>query len=90
MFDSIKVLLRLKDQLLVHNLLMFPHSKSLGTVFSGRIQEYCTCTFVTRELFEELQATEEESTLVAFSFNSDIEIESRKPGSGFFQFAVTY
>jgi hypothetical protein len=57
MFDSIKafkVKLRLwENQLKVHNLVHFPHLKSLETIFPDHVKEYSRSIFLLREELDE-------------------------------------
>jgi hypothetical protein len=81
MFDSIKAFkdrLRLwENQLKVHNLVHFPHLKSLETIFPERIQEYSRSVFLLREeldeRFQDFKIMEPEFMLFAFPLKADIE-----------------
>jgi hypothetical protein len=81
MFDIIKafkVKLRLwENQLKVHNLVHFPHLKSLETILPERIQEYSRGIFLLREeldeRFEDFKIMEPEFMLFAFPLKAGIE-----------------
>jgi hypothetical protein len=80
MFDSIKAFkdtLRLwENQLKVHNLVHFPHLKSLETIFPTRIQEYSRSIFLLREeldeRFHDFKIMEPEFMLFAFPLKADV------------------
>jgi hypothetical protein len=66
-----------ENQLQVHNLVHFPHLKSLETIFPERIQEYSRSTFLLREeldeRFQDFKIMEQEFMLFAFPLKVDIE-----------------
>jgi hypothetical protein len=81
MYNNIKafrVKLRLwENQLKLHNLLHFPHLKSLDTIFSERIQEYSQSIFLLREEFDErfqdFKIIETEILLFVLPLKADVE-----------------
>jgi hypothetical protein len=81
MFDNIKSFkdaLRLaENQLKVHNLVHFPHLKSLETTFPERFQEYSRSIFLLREeldeRFQDFKIMEPEFMLFAFPLKADVE-----------------